>query len=50
MSKRKYTHIKEFEPKLLAMCKAGYTQQKIVPIFGMEKSRSKVIVKSPSGK
>ena len=41
MSKRKYTHIKEIEPELLAMRKAGYTRQEIADHFGLEKSQIK---------
>ena len=36
MSKRKYTHIKEIEPELLAMRKAGYTRQEIADKLGLE--------------
>ena len=41
MSKRKYTHIKEIEPELLAMRKAGYTRQEIADKFGLEKEQIK---------
>ena len=41
MSKRKYTDIKQIEPELLAMRKAGYTRQEIADHFGLEKSQIK---------
>ena len=41
MLKRKYTHIKELEPKLLAMRKAGYTRKEIADKFGLEKEQIK---------
>ncbi len=36
MAKRKYTHIKIIEPKLLAMREAGKTNREIAEYFGLE--------------
>ena len=41
MSKRKYTHIQEIEPELLAMREAGYTRQEIADKLGLEKEQIK---------
>ncbi len=38
MSKRKYTHMKEIEPELLAMRKAGYTRQEMADKPGLKKT------------
>ncbi len=45
MSKRKYTHIKEIEPELLAMRKDGYTRQEIADKLGLEKEQIKNWIK-----
>ena len=42
MPKRKYAHIKEIEPELLAMRNAGCTRQEIADHFGLEKIRLKI--------
>ncbi len=36
MAKRKYTHIKIIEPKLIAMRAAGKTNREIAEFFGLE--------------
>ena len=36
MAKRKYTHIKIIEPKLIAMREAGKTNREIAEYFGLE--------------
>ena len=36
MAKRKYTHIKIIEPKLIAMREAGKTNHEIAEYFGLE--------------
>lgn len=36
MEKRKYTHIKIIEPKLIAMREAGKTNREIAECFGLE--------------
>lgn len=36
MAKRKYTHIKIIEPKLLAMREAGKTNRELAEYFGLE--------------
>ena len=41
MSKRKYTHIKEIEPEILTMRKAGYSRQEIADSLGLEKEQVK---------
>ena len=41
MSKRKYTHIKELEPQIIAMREAGMTRQEIADRLGLEKSQIK---------
>ena len=38
MSKRKYTHIKELEPQIIAMREAGMTRQEIADELGVGKS------------
>ena len=41
MSKRKYTHIKELEPQIIAMREAGMTRQEIADELGLEKAQIK---------
>ena len=41
MPKRKYAHIKEIEPELLAMRNADCTRQEIADHFGLEKNQIK---------
>jgi len=41
MSKRKYTKLKEIEPEIIEMRKAGMTRQEIADHFGLEKEQIK---------